>query len=44
MRVLRGVVFIHDEEQWTKDRDLGDTAGGCARKTGQLHIYTGGTR
>ena len=20
---------VHDEEQWTKDRALGDTAGGC---------------
>jgi len=20
---------VHDEEQWTKDRTLGDTAGGC---------------
>ena len=29
---------VHDEEEWTKDRALGDTAGGCARKTRQLHI------
>ena len=20
---------VHDEEEWTKDRALGDTAGGC---------------
>jgi len=20
---------VHDEEQWTKERALGDTAGGC---------------
>jgi len=28
MRVPRGVAKS-DEEKWTKDRALGDTAGGC---------------
>ena len=36
---------VHDEEQWTKDRALGDTAGGCVpgRQVGYT-FDTEGTR
>jgi len=29
---------VHDEEEWTKDRALGDTAGGCV--PGRQASYT----
>ena len=30
---------VHDEEQWTKDRALGDTAGGCVPGRQVSHTF-----
>ena len=34
---------VHEEEQWTKDRALGDTAGGCVGLPGRQVGFTSDT-